>query len=71
MVIGTLCAYISVYVCEKERETHMVRRATFSIKRFGDEHLSKHGVYIEHFIGWLICSHPSDAVSDRDVLVLV
>lgn len=55
----------------KDRETHMIRRAMFSIKRFGDKHLSKHGVDTEHLIGWLICSHPSDAVSDRDVLVLV
>lgn len=43
----------------------------FPIKRFGDEHLSKHRVDIEHLIGWLICSHPSDAVPDWDVLVLV
>lgn len=54
-----------------DRETHMVRRAMFSIERFSDEHLSKHGVDTEHLIGRLIGSHPSDAVSDGDVLVLV
>lgn len=44
--------------------THVVRRAMLSIKRFGDEHLPKHRVDAKHLIGWLIRSHPSDAVSD-------
>lgn len=49
---------------ERERGTHVVRRAVFPIKRFGDEHLSEHRVDIEHLIGWLISSYPSDAVPD-------
>lgn len=54
-----------------EEDTHVIWRAMFSIKRFGDKHLSKHRVDTEYFIWWLICSHPSDAVPDWDVLVLV
>lgn len=54
-----------------ERDTHMVRGAMFPIKWFGDKHLSQHRVDIEHLIGRLVCSNPSDAVPDWDVLVLV
>ncbi len=70
---SSVCVRVCVCVTERERErhTHMVGRAMFSIQRFGDEHLSKHGVDTEHLIGRLIRSHPGDAVSDRDVLVLV
>lgn len=52
-------------------DTHVVGRAVFSVQRFGDKHLSEHRVYIEDLVGWLICSHPGDAVPDRDVLILV
>ena len=77
--IKAVCSYACVCVCvcvrererEREKHTHMVRRAMFSIKRFGDEHLSEHRVDIKHLIWWLICSHPSDAVPDGNVLVLV
>lgn len=43
----------------------------FPVEGFGDKHLPEHGVDVEDLIGWLIRSHPGDAVSDRDVLVLV
>lgn len=49
----------------------MVRRTMFPVEGFGDEHLPEDGVDVEHLVGRLICSHPGDAVSDRDVLVLV
>jgi len=77
MAVLCVCVCVCVYVCvrererERERDTHMVRRAMFSIERFGDEHLPDHGVDVEHLVGRLIRSHPGDAVSDRDVLVLV
>lgn len=74
-LIGCMLLFVSfiskMCVCLCERGTHVVRRAVFPIKRFGDEHLSEHGVDIEHLIGWLIGSHPSDAVPDWDVLILV
>lgn len=54
-----------------ETSTHMVRRTMFPVERFGDEHLPEDGVDVEHLVGRLIRSHPRDAVSDRDVLVLV
>lgn len=54
-----------------EPSTHVVRRTMFPVEGFSDEHLPKHGVNVEDLIGWLICSHPSDAISDGDVLVLV
>ena len=72
-----VCVCVCVCVCEAERkregarDTHMVRRAMFSIQRFGDEHLPDHGVDAEHLVGRLIRSHPGDAVPDGDVLVLV
>lgn len=55
----------------QSHQTHMIRRSMFSIQRFGDKHLSERRVDAEHLIGWLICSHPSNAVSDWNVLVLV
>lgn len=54
-----------------ETSTHVVRRTVFPVERFGDEHLPEHGVDVENLVGGLICSHPGDAVSDGDVLVLV
>lgn len=54
-----------------ETSTHVVRRPVFPVERFGDEHLPEHGVDVENLVGGLICSHPGDAVSDGDVLVLV
>lgn len=35
-----------------------------TIQRLGDKHLSDHRVDAEHLIGWLVRSHPSDAVPD-------
>lgn len=58
------CLLLCVNMNERQRETHMVRGAMFSIKRLGDKHLPNHGVDIEDLIGRLICSHPGDAVSD-------
>lgn len=49
----------------------MVRRTMFPVERFGDKHLPEDGVDVENLVGRLICSHPGDAISDRDVLVLV
>lgn len=49
----------------------MVRGTMFPVERFGDEHLPEDGVDVENLVGRLICPHPGDAVSDRDVLVLV
>lgn len=54
-----------------ETSTHVVRRTMFPVERLGDEHLPEDGVDVENLVGGLICSHPGDAVSDRDVLVLV
>lgn len=54
-----------------ETSTHMVRRTMFPVQRFGDEHLPEDGVDVENLVGRLIRPHPGDAVSDRDVLVLV
>lgn len=54
-----------------ETGTHVVRGPVFPVERFGDEHLPEHGVDVENLVGGLICSHPGDAVSDGDVLVLV
>lgn len=54
-----------------ETSTHMVRRTMLPVERFGDEHLPEDGVDVENLVGRLIRSHPGDAVSDRDVLVLV
>lgn len=49
----------------------MVRRPMLPVERFGDKHLPQHGVDVKNLVGRLIGSHPGDAVSDRDVLVLV
>lgn len=49
----------------------MVRRTMLPVERFGDKHLPEHRVDVKDFVGRLIGSHPGDAVSDRDVLVLV
>lgn len=54
-----------------ETGTHVVRRTMLPVERFGDKHLPEHRVDVKNLVGWLISSHPSDAVSDGDVLVLV
>lgn len=55
----------------RETGTHMVGRSMLPVERFGDKHLPEHRVDVKNLVGRLIGSHPSDAVSDGDVLVLV
>lgn len=56
---------------KREAGTHVVRRTMLPVERFGNKHLPEHRVDVKNLVGRLISSHPGDAVSDRDVLVLV